>query len=256
MAPKRARLSWTDDTGSGFITVDVIPALEDTLSSTVTEFPLEDGSIVSEHIIHHPELLRLEIAQTETPFEDFDDQGEAIEFVKTSIPLDLPKTRFRAQGLLFLTLQAEGLLGAAANLLGLGDGKPAATIEVFRPPYEGKERINELYDKLATARLRHAALTLDWLGRRWSNFYIEQIAYSRKKGKQLGEFSLSLKHVQTVSTATATLPSPAEARLKPGLDGGNRPGKKTGDDEKEAAGASAKKSLLKQLKDELFAGDS
>lgn len=252
MIGKPARLQWKDDSGSGYIQVDVIPQLENTLSSTVTEFPLEDGSIVSDHIIHHPDLLRLEIAQTQTPFIDSDDEGNEIEFVKASLPLDLPATRFRPKGLLFLTLQAEGALGAVAGALGFGGNKPAVAIEIFRPPYEGRDRINELFDKLSDARLRGATMTLDWLGRRWTNYYIEQLTYTRSKGRELGQFSLSMKQVQTVSTATASLPSPAEARLKLGVNGGNRPAKKDAD--KASAGESAKKSLLKQLLDELTEG--
>jgi len=252
---KRARLSWKDDSGSGYIQVDVIPQLENTLSSTVTEFPLENGSIVSDHVIHHPEQLRLDIAQTQIPFVDSDDDGNDIEFIKETIPLELPKTRFQPKGILFLTLQAEGALsaaaGAIAGVLGLGGSKTPLAIEVFRPPYDERDRINDLFDKLAAARLRAATMTLDWLGRRWTDYYIEQVTYTRSKGAQKGEFSVSLKQVQTVSTATASLPSPAEARLKLGANGGNRPAKKTGDAEKKNAGDSAKKSLLKQLKDEL-----
>lgn len=252
----RAKLSWTDATGTGFIHVDVIPSLENTLSSTVTEFPLEDGSIVSDHIIHHPEQLRLEVAQTQIPFEDSDEDGNDLVFVKTSYPLELPKTRFQAKGLLFLLLQAEGLVGLASGALsgalGLGTGGAAQpTVEVFRPPYEGKDRINDLFDKLRAARLRGSEMRLDWLGRTWSKFCIDQIVYNRKKGAEKGEFQLSLKQVTIVSTGTAKLPSPAEARFKAGKAAGNRPGKKTGANEKDAAKNSAKGSLAKQLKDKI-----
>lgn len=246
----KARLRWTTDEGSGLVQVDVIPRLQDTRSSTVTEFPLETGTVITDHVIHHPALLTLEIAQTQTPFEDTDSEGEDIEFVKTSIPLDLPRTRFRPQGLLFLLLAAEGALGAVGGALGLGS-REALSIEVFRPPYEGRDRINELFDKLDQARLSGAAMTLDWLGRTWSGYHIEQITYTRSKGRQLGEFTVGLKQVHTVSTATAPLATPAELRLKAGVDGGNRPGKAPTAAEKEAAEKSARKSLLKQLIDEI-----
>jgi len=237
----RAELSWVDDTTAGFIAVDVIPSLEDTLSSTVTEFPVEDGSTISEHIIHHPEVLTLQIAQTQVPFTDSNEDGDELEFVKTSVPLDLPKTRFKPKGALLLMLAAEAgvaaVTGAISGALGLGGGggAPAVSIEIFRPPYEGKDRINDLFDKLRSARLRGAEMTLDWLGRSWDGFYIQQITYSRKKGKQLGEFGLVLKHVETVSTGTSKLPTPAEARMKPGLKAGNKPGKQLTEAEKEAA---------------------
>lgn len=254
----RARLSWKDESGSGFMQVDVIPSLSNTLSSTVTEFPLENGSIVGEHIIHHPDLLTLEIAQTQIPFVDFDERDDPIEFVKTSVPLDLPKTRFRPKGLLFLMLAAEGAVGDLGAAIGLGSGKPALSIEVFRPPYSDRDRINELFDKLAGARLRGATMTLDWLGHRWTDFYIEQITYTRKRGRQLGEFSLSMKQVLTVSTATGKLPTPSEARLKAGLHAGNQPGKTTNAAEKKVVEKAANISWLKILMREFggfFSGD-
>lgn len=255
--PAPAKLTWKDDDGEGFIQVDVIPELNNSLQSTITDFPLEDGSIVSEHIIHHPERLQLQIAQTQSPFEDTDEDGEPLEFKKTSIPLDLPQTRFQPKGLLLLLISAEGALGAVTGAiggaLGLGGGKTKGpAIEVFKPPYEGKDRINDLYDKLVGARWRRSEMTLEWLGRRWSSFYIEAINYSRKKGPEKGEFTVDLKHVQTVSTATAELPDPAEARLKAGLNGGNRPGSLAAATEAEAAGDSAGQSLLSSLKDSLF----
>lgn len=254
----RAKISWTDEAGNGFIQVDVIPSLEDTLSSTVTDFPLEDGSIVGEHIIHHPELLKLEVAQTQIPFDDSDEDGEPLEFVKTTTTLDLPKSRFQAKGLLLLLLAAEGTLGAVTGAiggaLGFGGGtdKSKVKIETFKPPYEGKDRINDLYDKLATARLRGSAIQLEWLGRRWPNYYIDNIVYTRQKGAEIGRFAISLKQVVTVSTGTAKLPSPAEARLKAGLSGGNRPGGKTGAAEASAAKSSASQSLLSSLKEILL----
>ncbi len=221
--------------------------LEDTLSSKVTAFPLQDGSIVSEHIIHQPETLKLEVAQTQRPFEDTE-EGEPIEFVKTTVPIELPKTRFEARGLLLLLLQAEGALGsvvdAAAGVFG-GRAEPAPLqLEVFKPPYENKDRIKELYDNFARARLAPYELTLEWLGHTWRGFYIEQIAYTRKKGAERGNFNLMLKHVQTVSTATASLPSPAEARLKAAKDLGNRPGSTASADEKAAAAKAGQRSLL------------
>jgi hypothetical protein len=260
MALPRAQISWTDDAGTGFIHVDVIPSIENTLSSKVTDFPLEDGSIVGEHIIHYPELIKLEVAQTQIPFEDSNEDGEPLEFVKTSTPLKLPKTRFKAKGLLLLLLAAEGALGAVTGAitgalgLGGGGGKSELKIERFKPPYENKDRINDLYDKLAGARLRGSAIKLEWLGRRWPNYYIDNIVYTRTKGAQIGRFSISLKQVVTVSTGTAKLPSPAEARLKAGLSGGNRPGGVTGDDEADAAKNSAGQSLLSSLKDSLLGG--
>lgn len=219
-----AQLFW-EDGGKTYIHVDVIPTIENALLSSITEFPLEDGAPINEHIIHFPEMLQLEIAQTQTPFEDTDG-GKLLEFKKAPVELKIPKTRFKPKGLLFLTLKGENALGAVTGAIGslLGFEEPKGpSVEVFAPPYKNKDRINELYDKLADARNNGRQLHLWWLGRTWDGFAIEALIYSRKAGPERGNFGLVLKKIDTVSTKTTSLTSPAEARLAAGLAGGIKP---------------------------------
>lgn len=240
-----AKLYWTDVANGGatktYIAVDVIPSFEATMSSTVTQFPVQDGTVFSDHILHFPDQLKLEIAQTNEPFEDMDKDGKWSQFPYTDATLEMPQTSFRARGLLFLSLVAEGLvgmavtgaltavgLGAQSKALGLGQQTTGGTMQVaLQKNPNVRDRVNELLDALNTARLNARLVTLEWLGKVWTNLAIENINYSRKKGSSKGEFSVTVTQVNTTLTATTDLPSPADMRLKSESQGGQKPGVET-----------------------------
>lgn len=207
-----------------YITLDVIPKLDHTESSTVTEFPVQDGTYYADHIIHLPDTLTLEIVQTNEPFEDVDEDGFVIDFPFDALPLSVPRTNFRPKGLLALSLMGEA--GAAEVLNEIGIGGPTYTrgpdrIALQKPP-NPRDRVNELLDALSRARTEGFLLNLDWLGRVWSNLAIENITYTRQAGKMAGYFAVTLKKVHTTSTEVTVLPTPAELRLKPKVNGGQK----------------------------------
>lgn len=222
------RLYWVDGSTKRFITLDVVPSLEYTQSSTATEFPVQDGTVFSDHIMHFPDYLKLEVVQTNEPFEDVDEQGNLVEFPVVDMALSLPTTRFSPRGMLALSLLAEGAVGAAIsagiNALGLGQetGLGGFKVGVQKNP-NFRDRINELIDKLTACRLEGRLLNLDWLGRVWTNLAIETVSYKRAAGSSKGSISLALKQINTTTTDTAVLPDPSELRLKPETTGGQRP---------------------------------
>lgn len=224
------RLYWLDGETKRYITVDVVPSLEYTQSSTATEFPVQDGTVYSDHIQHFPDYLKLEIVQTNQPFEDADDAGKIQQFPVEDLTLNLPKTSFRPTGLLALSLLGEQAVGAVvsavAGVFGVGAelGMGATKIGVAKNP-NVRDRINELIDKLTACRLEGRLLSLDWLGRVWTNLAIENIAYKRTTGTTKGSISLALKQINTTTTDTAALPNPAELRLQPETNGGQKPAK-------------------------------
>lgn len=235
-----AKLYWLDGSTKRYITVDVIPSLEETQSSTLTQFPVQDGSVVSDHIIHFPSQLKLEIVQTNEPFEDLDAAGKVIQFPVEDLALNLPKTGFRPRGFLAASLFAERVVGAAteavAGAFGFGSelGSGAFKVGVQKNP-NVRDRINELVTSLEQCRLGARLLTLDWLGRVWSNLAIENTLYRRSAGSSKGSIGLTLTQVTTTTSDTAILPDPSELRLKPEVNGGQRPGKSPSDSEQKTA---------------------
>jgi hypothetical protein len=235
-----AKLYWVDGSTKRYIAVDVIPSLEETQSSTLTQFPVQDGTVISDHIIHFPNQLKLEIIQTNEPFEDMDANGRVIQFPVEDLTLNLPKTSFRPRGMLALSLLGENLVGAAAEAVagafGFGSelGVGAFKVGVQKNP-NVRDRINELVTSLEQCRLGARLLTLDWLGRVWSNLAIETLSYKRATGSSKGAVSLTLTQVTTTTSDVAILPDPSELRLKPEVNGGQRPAKTPGDSEQKTA---------------------
>jgi hypothetical protein len=222
------KLYWLDGESKRYITVDVIPSLEETQSSTLTQFPVQDGTVYSDHVIHFPDQLKLEIVQTNEPFEDVDANGTPVSFPVEDLTLNLPRTNFRPRGLLALSLLGEqavgAVVGAVAGAFGFGAelGVGGFKVPLAKNP-NVRDRINELVQSLESSRLEGRLLTLDWLGRTWANLGIEQLSYRRASGSSKGSISLTLTQVTTTTTDTATLPDPAELRLKPATNGGQKP---------------------------------
>ncbi len=242
------KLYWIDGSTKRYIAVDVIPSLEYTQWSTVTQFPVQDGTTYSDHIIHFPDTLALEIVQTNEPFEDIGSDGKVIQFAEADMTLHLPKTNFRPKGLLLLSLTGEQLVGGAISAvtgaLGFGSemGSGGFKVAVQKNP-NVRDRINELVSSLQSCRLEGRLLSLDWLGRVWENLAIESIGYKRSTGSSKGSISIALTQINVTTTDTATLPNPAELRLKPEVNGGQKSTKKPTPVEEEAVNDSGRSAL-------------
>lgn len=247
-APNRvthgAKLYWTDEANGKktYIAVDCITSFELGQFSTVTQFPVQDGTTYSDHVIHFPDQVKAEIIQTNSPFEDIDPgTGNVIEFTPEDVELTLPKTSFRPKGLLLLSVAAETGARAALGAIGLplpGLSSGALMVDLRKNP-NFRDRINELIDSLIDVRLNARLLTMQWLGRMYAGFAIEGLTYKRTSGTTKGFISLVLKQVVTTSTETTQLPRPAELRLKSQVNGGNRPAVKPKSQQEEDEYASA-----------------
>lgn len=245
------KLYWIDGSSKRYVAVDVIPSLEHTQSSTVTQFPVQDGTVYSDHIIHFPDQVKVEIVQTNEPFEDIGADGKVIQFTEDDLMLNLPKTQFRPKGLLLLSLLGEQVVSTAVSAVvgafGFGSelGFGGLKTSVAKNP-NVRDRINELVSSLEACRLEGRLLNLDWLGRVWENLAIETISYKRSAGTSKGSISVTLTQVNTTTTDTATLPAPSALRLKPEVNGGQQPAKKPTASE-EAATDDAGRSALHHL---------
>ncbi len=232
------------------IPVHVIPTFQESSSAIVTDFPVEDGTDISEHVIQFPSILKLEIVQSMLPFETVEDNGQLVEFPTESRPLDIPPTRYAPRGLLLLTVGVGAAVGAAVDAiggaLGFEPSDPNVKAVVYTPP-DGRNYINELREKLLEVQKSARPLELQWLQTTWKDYYLEDLQYTRQAGLEAGRFGLTLKHVRKVQTKTAEVEDPLAARLLPEIGGGvgaggaaNVPAPKLNDD----AAAGKKQSLL------------
>lgn len=232
---RQAVLMWTSDDSPNptYIHVDVIPSLEETDPGVVTQFPVETGASLAEHVVNFPGIVKLTIAQTNTPFEDSQD-GIVDDWMSYGewVPLVLPETRFRAKGLLWLMQQGEALGAAAATavttVLGLAGGG-GGQVKAYRytPPYH-RDRIEELRKALKEAKANAREMHLHWpgIGGSWSGYAIQSIGYSRTNEGEIGRFTVELVQVEVAQTGTVNLADPAELRLQQSIpSGGNKPAK-------------------------------
>jgi hypothetical protein len=239
-------LSWEGDGGRIYLEIDCIPTITDSRGGTITDFALEDGTSIADHLIRKPQSIKLEVNQTNTPIVIKTNPHAAADVMKLeSIDLKIEPTKFQATGLLFLSTGAVGLAKSAVNAiggaLGLGEafsGPPPIKASVLTAVDPSADRINALYDDLTKAYEQAAQFTLDWLGRSWAGLVIESFDYSRSAGKQLGVFSLNLKKVSFVKTAQANaLQIPAELTMSLPVNAGNKPGTKLTGSAKSAVAA-------------------
>lgn len=207
-----ARMFFHDAKGKPHaIPVHVLTGFQEAQASSITEFPVEDGSSISDHVIHFPTILKVEIGQTQIPFESMEDNGQLVEFSEESIKLTVRKSQYRAKGLLALTVAVGAVVGAAVDAIGslLGaeptDDESAAVVQV---PPTGVNYIKDLREKLDDVRIKALPVEIQWESQTWTDYYIEGIQYSRAPGLELGRFGLSLKRVKKVKSATAAIPAP------------------------------------------------
>ncbi len=214
-------LAWKGDSGTlHAVPVDIVTGHEDDRSAEVTSFPIEKGSNISDHVIHQPNTLTLEVCQTQTPFPSPARPGSLYTapkgFATKSVKLDVRKSLFKPGGLLAITEAVGGAVSALTNAIGLTD---AASDEVKVSVFTSAspvDRIGELHDKLIEIKQNNRLCKIVFRGKVYPDYIMTRVRWSTAKGEVgLGRFSLTFQTLQTVETATAELPDPTSLRLKP-----------------------------------------
>lgn len=217
-------LSWVDTNGVDHIVkCDAVVGLLDEQTSEVTEHPVENGSVTTDHIIHNPPNLTLEIRISNTPILP-DDQ-----FALKKLDLPEPKNSFKAQGLFLLHSAAGALIGA---VLGGAKGKKSP---IILQAVVDTDRIVELHDKLLLAQRKGASVSIDRYGRSYVDYVITSTKYERNGNGEggKGKFQLTLKRIRTVALASTELPDPEKFHAKVQTSRGSKPGKTTEAEQKD-----------------------
>ena len=224
-------LSWKGDvlkgTLGGTLAFDAVTNETYDGSVTVTEYPVESGANVSDHIRRNPLRVTLECWVTDTPH-----TGDNL---VTGLPrgalapavLTLPEPP-PPSGLLALT----ALVGRA-----LGFSQPSNVLKAqllqFAAPFSAIVETLDVLNKLQSEGQLLDVITRDWFA---DSMVIESISKPRAVGDgSLGHFNLGLKSIRVVETRVTAAAIPAEPRAKSKVDAG----KKDGSDS-----ATAKKSSL------------
>ncbi len=243
-------LTYKDASGvSHVVPVDIVTAHEDDRSAEVTAFPVEKGADINDHIIQQPDLLSIEVAQTQTPMPSAAHPGSAFTapkgFTTKSVKLDVRKSEFKPGGLLLLTTAAGDAIGGALTSLGLQEPKSdEVSVNVFQSG-SPVDRIGELHDALIRIKESGFFCTCVFRGKIYPQFIVKRVRLTSAKNEVgLGRFALELQSIHTVETSVANLPDPAALRLKPEVKK-VKPPKPVGDPKPAASGGVGESLLSK-----------
>lgn len=229
---------WKDEGGSYHVLpVDLVSAHEDERSAEVTSFPVERGADINDHIIQQPDLLTLEIVQTQSPFPTPARPGSAFSkprgFSTKEIRLDVRSNQFKppvSQELQVRSVPTQpnvsGLIGAIGNALMPAPAlRTAPTLKAVPTPETRVkvftadnpiDRIGELHDVLIDIKQHGRFCKVTFRGRVYPDYILKRVRWTSAKGEVgLGRFGLELQSIHIVENAVAKLPDPSSLRLKP-----------------------------------------
>lgn len=212
----------------GVLVADLLQESTVTDASDLTQYPIEDGSFISDHMIRQPQTLQLTLVQVETPIEEtkgFTRVLQALGF--DSRPLGaqdaeapIRQSEFRPAPLLALSGAVQSLLfGGPAKQLkwqGLKSDGPLATkplsVQVLAAG-SPLARINEFHEALLSLMLQALPCIVTVKGKSYSDLVLTSVARTDAAG-QVGKasFSASFKQISTVETKNVTLPPVPKAK--------------------------------------------
>jgi hypothetical protein len=234
-----AFLSWSPTAGpSKSLFFDVCTEEAQELSSTATEYPVEDGANVSDHVKRELDRVTLEVFVSNTPIYDVNDRGGAVQskeikLVKYKAPFALnPGAVFSAVG------------GAISSLFS-GNREYSANVLQWSTDFDAVSDTLGILEKLkADVQLVDVVLP----SKVYENMFLEKIEVSRNAGTGSGaRFSLSFREIRKVAVRLVNSPVPTQVR-------GSIPKPKGLQSPKVPGAPAAKKSVAKGLIDKLLGG--
>lgn len=213
-------ITWGDRT----IAVDIVGPVDHESTASLTEYPVEDGSLLADHKIIGARTLELEIKQTETPIDDpqfsmteRSYSWKALTEDSQTYKLTIEKVRTQILSLFLLAGGAVRTLLAQEpkdfTALKLGSEKESGfTMQVLQtanPRDRGAELdalLQELHDSPETCTITYRGrsipdMSLIGLGRNWTQ-------------AGLTSWNCSFKQLRTASIARVDLVDPATLALK------------------------------------------
>lgn len=206
----------------GVLVADLLQDSTVTDTSELTQYPIEDGSLISDHIIRQPQTLELTLVQTETPIEKTTGFAQALQSLgydtrpdaKQDGKASIRQSEFRPAPLLALTGAAKSLLfgGPAKELKwqGLKSDGPLAKKQLQVHVLSAGApvaRVNTFHTALLSLLEQGLACIVTVKGKSFVDLVLTSVTRS-DAGGQAGKasFKVSFKQIATVETKTVKLP--------------------------------------------------
>jgi hypothetical protein len=238
-------LTWEDDAGATVVCeFDVVEIESHEALNEITEYPVEEGSDVADHVRPVAPRLTIEGYVSNKPMWSNPGVDSLASF--RQVVLHYPPAPDR----LNLSI-GQAITGAIGSLTGAATLPKTAQALAF----DGfVNRVREIADKLEDARAKARRIRVVTTLREYENMIMEREAEPRAVEDGSGvTFQVDLKQIRTVTSEVVAAPIPAEARGALSVATGSKAGQEATDQDKKREKL---RSLLKQGSDSLFGGSS
>lgn len=226
----------TDKAPAGSLSFDAVTSETVVFGSTVTEFPVESGANVSDHVRENLDTISLEVFASNHPVHGGNHVNpDSPRGDVQSVLLDIPVFQRPINS---LSAAISAGVGALSKLI-FGEKDPLrAQLLSFSSSFSATQ---ETYDKLRQLKAEKRIVEVITRDAYLDSMILENVTMPRTPAEGSGaKFSLEFKQIRIVETLQTFAPVPAEPRgkgvAKAGAVGGNP-----------AADAEKKKSILKGL---------
>lgn len=241
--------AWSDASGTfRQLDVDVVMSSDDTREAKKTEHTVEDGSIITDHLVVLPEKVSFKLIVTQTPIvesEDFAPTQAEISTTQATLesqqyPLEVRPSQFRPGGFLLLSRGVQAAVAEVSQALLGGSGLSATALEgrkvskysvqyspqVLRATNGPIDRVNTVHSQLVEILNQRLPVTVSFKGRPYEDYHLLQVTLSERPGKfGSAELDVSLEKLDIVSGETVQLPDPADFKARPKKKVGNKSSK-------------------------------
>lgn len=214
----------------GVLVADMVQQATITDSSSLTQYAVEDGSIISDHVIRQPRTLSLTLVQTETPISAvvgfarvvqellFDERPVGSQTQKVPVR----QSEFRPGPLLALSQAAQSLLFGSSGppkeltLTGLDSSLPpekkSLKVQVLSAGAP-VARVNQFHDALLSLLVSATPVIVTFKGHAYVDMVLTSVTRT-DEGGQAGRasFAVELQQISTVETKTVDLPPVPKAK--------------------------------------------
>lgn len=212
----------------GALVCDMLLDASATHTLELTQYPIEDGSTISDHAVRTPDTLQLTLVQTETPISPeagFSVVANQIPYqthanAKQSVELNVAQPRTQANVNALIGGVTSRIIGAGSTLRieGLKTDEPAATKTLSIQALTANapvERVNAFYATLLDLWDSVTPLVITVKGRSYIDMVLTTVTRTDTSG-QFGasRFTVTLQRVRTVITQTVELPPVPQATKK------------------------------------------
>jgi hypothetical protein len=206
----------------GVLVADLVQEATITDASELTQYAIEDGSLISDHVIRQPRTLSLRLVQTETPISETTGFARALQALgyeqrpsaTQTATLPVRQSEFRPAPLLALSGALRSLLFGGPSkeitVTGLDTSRPLAPKELKVHVLAAGapiDRVNLFYANLLSLLETATPVIVTLKGASYIDLVFVSVTRT-DAGGQTGKasFSVELKQIATVETKTVNLP--------------------------------------------------